>query len=152
MTYPGGTNLAAAACGIYCGACPLWRASHDAAEKFAPPDRARPGGDTCAGCRSDHLSKYCLDCEFRTCVVEKGLATCADCDEMPCERLRSFAADGVPHHAGVVSSLALLRRQGMDNWYENQRRRWSCSSCKTQFEWYSKTCVCCGATVPGFEE
>lgn len=149
---PDPAGRAVAVCGLYCGACPLWRAHHDGDESFMPPAGAMPGGDTCDGCRSDRRSKYCLHCTFRDCATEKGLATCADCAAMPCERLTAFAADGVAHHAGAIEELAAQRGLGHEAWYAAQRRRWSCPDCRTHFEWYSRTCVSCGRPVPGLRD
>lgn len=152
LLQPGPADRAVGVCGLYCGACPLWQASHDRDESFTPPAGAAPGGDTCAGCRSDHRSKYCLSCDFRDCAAGKGLATCAECDEMPCERLEAFSTDGVPHHAGVVSELAAVRQRGEHAWHTDQRRRWSCPGCGVHFTWYSKTCADCGRPVAGLDE
>jgi hypothetical protein len=47
-------------CGLYCGACPSYR-------------RQR-----CSGC---HDSSKATWCKVRTCCIERGIASCADCSD-----------------------------------------------------------------------
>ena len=42
----------------------------------------------CDGCMGDHLKLIDLACPVRPCVIEKGLQTCAACDEYVCEKLK----------------------------------------------------------------
>lgn len=41
----------------------------------------------CAGCRGDGPIAD-KQCEARPCAMEKGIESCADCDEFPCEKVR----------------------------------------------------------------
>lgn len=62
-----------AKCGLYCGACPRYLK------------------DKCPGCKENHAAKWC---KLRTCCIEKGIATCADCTEfesvMDCKQYNTF--------------------------------------------------------------
>jgi hypothetical protein len=49
-----------AACGLYCGAC------------------RRHLAGKCAGCRANDGATWC---KVRTCVLERGLSSCADCHD-----------------------------------------------------------------------
>lgn len=72
--------------------------------------------------------------------------------ELPCSTLRTFAADGTPHHAGVIEELVAVRERGEQAWLDDQLKRWACPQCGTHSEWYSKACVSCGTSVPALEE
>jgi hypothetical protein len=42
----------------------------------------------CDGCRSNgRVFKSCLNCEVRSCAIEKGFDNCAFCDEYVCDKL-----------------------------------------------------------------
>jgi len=45
----------------------------------------------CAGCRSDGPIAD-QQCQARPCAMEKGLESCADCDEFPCKKLGPLMA------------------------------------------------------------
>lgn len=149
---PGDELLSVAICGLYCRACEVWRSCHDGDDNFTGPSDARSGGRICRGCRSDLLYKHCVRCELRACAVDRGLATCADCGDFPCERIVSFDRDAYTHHDGVVAELEAIRASGPAAWADRQRQRWSCPACGEPYSWYAKKCSHCGAAVPGLDE
>jgi len=88
-------------CGIYCGECGAYLATRDNdevrraevakewSEKFGA--EIQPETINCMGCPSDGpLFFYCAMCDIRKCASEKGLATCAQCDDYACEKLEAF--------------------------------------------------------------
>lgn len=62
-----------AACGLYCGACRKYRKGQ------------------CAGCRDNEKASWC---EIRTCCIEHGYASCADCQDFTnlkeCKKFNNF--------------------------------------------------------------
>jgi len=52
----------------------------------------KPEDINCDGCLSQGgvLFKHCNDCVVRKCGMEKGVDTCAHCDEYSCEKLEKF--------------------------------------------------------------
>jgi hypothetical protein len=46
----------------------------------------------CDGCRTDEgrLFSACQDCAIRNCAEQRGLESCAYCDEYVCEKLEAF--------------------------------------------------------------
>jgi hypothetical protein len=55
-----------------------------------PPERIQ-----CHGCLAGEVAGLDFpdkNCEIRPCVLERGLATCADCREYPCRKLESRMA------------------------------------------------------------
>ena len=77
----------------------------------------------CGGCRS--VNGYCplvrkhgaKQCETYSCVIAKGIETCADCTDFPCDKLQPSAnlPAGVPHNIKVYN-LALIRKMGLEKW------------------------------------
>lgn len=110
-----------APCGLDCSKCDIYRARSEPVimaevlEWFErernlrlKPEQIRCG--TCLGDRSRHWSPGCgiLKC----CVDDKGFMSCAECRDMPCEQLESFAARS-KRYADAVARLKSTRLKGI---------------------------------------
>lgn len=96
-------------CGMRCHKCPAFvgNVNGPADQARAAPSWAHywdvnlpPEALRCNGCLADDSGGLALpqpDCPIRPCATEKGLATCAQCPDYPCDRLRLLmdACDGV---------------------------------------------------------
>lgn len=138
-----------ASCGIYCGACGVYRQVHTDDGEYRADVAAslRYGG--CRGCGSETHSDWCRECEFRSCSSRRGATHCGQCDAFPCERLAAFANDGVPHHVGVLTSLRCLSQVGEETWLKEQATRWSCPTCSQPYHWYGQNCNRCSTALNG---
>ena len=58
------------------------------------------------------------------CVEEKGLGSCADCSDLPCDNLQPFAdmAQTVPHNTKVYNP-ALIRKMGTEKWAQEKAKQ-----------------------------
>ncbi len=153
-----------AVCGLYCGACTLYRARHDYDRKDAAEVLSRlaerwqvPVEEVvCEGCLSNGpLAPYCQRCEIRRCAAgREGVTRCADCPEFPCERLEKFASDGVPHHSPIISNIRRQQRLGIYEWCQEEYERIRCQFCGVSLDWYAERCHRCGtknpSTITGF--
>lgn len=87
------------ACGLDCGACPAYVATraNDAERIAAIAARwseeyghyIKPEYVWCEGCTTEGERKcgHARECEVRACVLERGLANCARCDDYGCEKI-----------------------------------------------------------------
>jgi len=133
-------------CGLYCGACPVLLANETGTvERRAVEWNMKPGELRCLGCRSEMTAVFCTDCVIRPCARDRGITSCCDCSEYPCELLRNFRADEHPHHSVILKNLARIKEKGPDAWLEEQKHRWSCPVCGARFTWYDDRCPECGA-------
>lgn len=136
-------------CGVYCGACShrltgVTRDPRHMTEKAKQLDpKELKYWTSCPGCR---VGGHRADCDFKICATGKKVNHCVDCTEFPCWRHKEFNSDGVPHHAGSLASLAVLKENGEGAWLEMQRKKWTCS-CGTKLSWYLKQCLKCGRGV-----
>ena len=111
-------------CGLYCGACPLFMASKD--EKFAEAIASKHNIPIelaqCIGCRpAKGVPTPCRGnkCATYTCAEEKGLFTCGECEEFPCDKLAPAAdkAGVIPHNTKIYN-LLLIKKGGLEAWIE----------------------------------
>ena len=89
-------------CGLSCDGCHAGKATRsgdrDALLKTARAWSKGFGGKytvedvTCDGCKSTggRLSRYCHECKVRPCAQGRGLGTCTECGEYPCDNLAAF--------------------------------------------------------------
>lgn len=86
-------------CGLYCGAC----GSHT---------RGR-----CPSCKRGEGNSWCT---VRPCCIEKGIASCAECDEFDdlyeCNKLNNFMSKffGFIFRSDRVGSLESIRKDGIE--------------------------------------
>jgi len=120
-----------AVCGLYCGACPVFKAREDRAlaERIAqnigiPIEKA-----SCLGCRAEkgrikHMGEPV--CPTYQCVEQKGLQFCYQCQDFPCLKLAPCAdkAQTLPHNTKVYN-LVLLQKLGLDKWLRMAPQLWS---------------------------
>lgn len=168
-------NPLAAPCGLYCGACAIYVSYHTgdpepmnrvgrvfaklAEEGVSGVPPLKEGAEfsleraqsmkkedfLCEGCVSDVVALPCRVCALRDCAMGRGLATCAQCPDYPCQDLVSFNNDGIPHHGEVLANTRRQRDVGLDAWIEEQRARWQCPRCGRSLDWYAMRCPGCGA-------
>jgi hypothetical protein len=133
-------------CGLYCGACPVLVANKKGAVDELAEKFGMDAADlVCAGCKSGTVAGFCLECLFIPCARAKGVESCSDCKEYPCERLTGFRDDVSPHHSVVIKNLDRLKEIGLAAWLEEQDARWTCGACGARFDWYDEKCPDCGA-------
>ena len=155
-------------CGLYCGACdvqvadkrskisgelPIWE---DLPERFR---KNLPSGKTdkihCLGCKSDDVFIGCASCKIRKCAKEKmKVEFCFECRKFPCftykiQRivLKLMFEKKLPHLKTIPYNQHMIHRDGVDEWLKDQKEKWQCSKCSTEFSWYQATCLECGADL-----
>jgi len=145
-----------AACGLYCGACPMYLATQSNDEKRIQPLLKRfstgPMKLTmedilCDGCLGKgRIASFCKRCEIRACPKDKSNVTlCSDCTDFPCSRITDFNNDGMTHHAEVLDNLRRIREIGIHEWAEFEKDRWERPECRLPMSWYDGECSGCGA-------
>jgi hypothetical protein len=90
-------------CGIDCDACPAFLATQsgdtEAAAKIAAEWSELYGAEIppesipCAGCFADEPEPtgcHAHECGIRACAVGKGVRSCAECADFPCDQLNEF--------------------------------------------------------------
>lgn len=140
-------------CGINCDACSVRQfglgngrdAFTDCCGKV--PEAALK----CDGCKSAQVYPGCRSCELRVCASNKKILHCAECDDFPCKRYRTwaFAAKLLPHAAIGGKNLDIVQKEGLDQWATLQRTNFTCSKCGAALSWYATACSGCGEPQGG---
>ena len=47
--------------------------------------------DTCTGCHEQKSQVFWGECPIAKCVMDKQLSTCIECEDFPCDLLKSFS-------------------------------------------------------------
>jgi hypothetical protein len=96
------TQKILAYCGLICNEdCPALIATQrndekllqETAEKWSSPDYVLDAQDIiCDGCtaKDERLAEICSDCGVRACAKERELASCALCQDYPCNQLENL--------------------------------------------------------------
>jgi hypothetical protein len=158
-----GTHLASV-CGMYCGACPVYRVRHDTERKSAERILQRLSEQlevpveevTCEGCLHEGRSSIAANrCEIAQCAASKpGVIRCSDCPDFPCDLITSQCNSGVPHHSNGLRNILRQQQIGVYEWCQEEYERIRCMYCGVSLDWYARTCHRCGTrnanTMTGF--
>ncbi len=139
----------AAVCGLFCPACSLFIGSTEDSERLRMISKRfqLPSEELeCHGCRSEKRGLYCRNyCKMTKCAAEKGIDFCGECQEYPCEELKTFQAQ-MPHRIELWESQERIKKVGYKKWYQEMIEHYSCPECHTINSAYDMKCWKCGTT------
>lgn len=127
-----------APCGVFCGACPSYN-------------------KTCNGCSTENeeqkrISKW--RCKVRNCCYDEQKKNyCIECDKFPCKNLRKKLINTHPederykYRHEIPEIFKEMKEIGIENYFEYQKKRWSCPSCGGIVYFYKYQCSECGKKV-----
>jgi len=141
-------------CGIYCGACYIYRAFKDGGE-FLDTTANEQGVSKeevkCEGCSGleENLWRNCRKCSIKPCLEEKGYIACYECPgfEGSCakyENLRTFCSK---RGEDTKNALNRFKIGDAEEWLKEQDKKWRCPSCGGSISWYEEKCHHCGHTL-----
>ena len=92
------TENMTAYCGLDCAVCPAhlaWKNDDDKlrekqAKEWGSPEYPLTKAEiNCVGCKVDAEPKFkfCASCTVKSCASERGVETCAHCDDYGCEKI-----------------------------------------------------------------
>ena len=76
----------------------------------------KPENIGCLGCHGSIHKPWCASCYIRQWTEEKGLLTCAFCDEFPCEELQKYYEDKCRAH------ILRPKEIGLERWLEEMKK------------------------------
>ncbi len=137
-------------CGIYCGACPLYRGTRgdEEARSFArgvwktPPNRM-----TCNGCHNLGPEAHGVDCPRRKCMDARGYGYCSECPDYAtggCEKFESMDRYFRKRGESLRANLERITSGDVDAWLAEEADRNSCPACGHPVFFEAKRCPGCG--------
>jgi len=119
----------AAVCGLYCGECNVYMASHGDKElqkriavkvSETTGREVKPEEIQCEGCWGPLEIHWTPDCKMLNCAKERGYRFCFQCEEFPCGKLVMFKDKHYPY---VLDNLNRIREIGVDSWLSEQKAK-----------------------------
>ncbi|MCJ7573267.1 DUF3795 domain-containing protein [Candidatus Bathyarchaeota archaeon] len=142
-------------CGIYCGACYIYRAQRDGGEfldhvaawQKAPKEMVR-----CRGCLGplDEMWQTCRRCVVRSCLEAKGYGFCHECpgfEDGSCEKYERLSRFCAERGEDIRGTPLRMRAGEAEGWLREQDEKWRCPSCGRPASWYEKSCHHCGGKL-----
>ncbi|MCF7793400.1 MAG: DUF3795 domain-containing protein [Candidatus Cloacimonetes bacterium] len=119
-----------APCGLDCWNCLIYQAAENEKLKKMIADKLKIPEEkvSCRGCRAEKGQIGFLDmnssCKVFRCITGKGIYSCVECDEMPCNNLHPFAdlADKRPHNLKLFN-LCQIKKLGITEWAEKKAKQ-----------------------------
>lgn len=129
-------------CGLYCPMCSFVAASEtkDRQHLLTMPERYKHFKQRtfeeceCNGCREQ--ADRC-HCEMKPCAEKKGIISCADCADFPCQAIDIFGNDGAPHHEEAFRNLWRIKEIGYEQWLKEMESLMYCE-CGMKQSWYHR--------------
>ena len=109
-------------CGLICRNCQIYLATRETDEEKKYKMRADVAQEIkkyygeeinpedvrdCDGCKTEGGRLFSTDCQIRICVIEKGIANCAYCQDYPCEAIEKLFTTDI----GARGRLDKIRKE-----------------------------------------
>jgi hypothetical protein len=125
-----------APCGLDCFNCPFYLANDNEEIRKQVASQVQEFGlplsyeeihekVACKGCRKRKgVPPFGIEpCKVFKCIISKGIESCADCSDFPCDNLHPYAehSSELPHNMKVFN-LALIRKMGFEKWAQEKAK------------------------------
>lgn len=136
-------------CGLYCGACVIYRAYKDNGKyhaELARKIKCRPEKLRCEGCQV--LTQECWgnNCEIVQCLKSKGFSFCYECPQFhdkSCGKLEKLAGRYLEVGEDIRANLARIRSGQTEAWLRENKQRFKCPYCGKPLPVGSQECYHC---------
>jgi hypothetical protein len=103
----------------------------------------------CPGCRGDDTqkSKSCVSCLIKNCenLGTEESAFCFDCPKFPCARLIHLEKRYTTRYGtSVIDNLLSIQKTGIENFIDNENKKWTCPQCGALICMHKPECLSCG--------
>lgn len=136
-------------CGLYCGACVIYRAEKDNPEKremIAKKVNCAVEQVRCMGCGALTPECWCYGCKLLACLKTKGYDFCYQCPEFEnhsCEKYNDLAAAYLEDGEDIRANLAIIKAGFLKEWLAEQDKKYRCKNCNHPISVSDQTCPVC---------
>ena len=143
-------------CGLYCGACGIYRAYKDNGEflkKLAEHFKCPPEKVKCEGCNALTPDSWGYNCKIVQCLKSKGLEFCYQCSQYEnnsCEKFEKLAKDYLEDGEDLRENLERIKKGEIEDWLKESEEKFKCPTCGKPLPVYGTKgkCYHCGADLP----
>ena len=140
-------------CGLYCGACIIYRAYKDSEQlrqKVAKREKCRPEEVRCDGCQTvltkgwNKDEKWGRNCSIVRCLEAKGFDYCCECDIYPnCEKFGELANHLLKYSESLTENLKKITAGKVEEWLKEEAEKWRCPACGKHISRHLEECHWC---------
>jgi len=122
-------------CGLYCGACGIYRAYKDNGEfleKLATKLNCSPEKVRCEGCSALTPDCWGSGCKILQCINSKGFEFCYECNEYEnkkCEKFEKLAEGYLENGEDIRANFERIRKGETEDWLLESEEKYRCPSC-----------------------
>ncbi|MBE2280483.1 MAG: DUF3795 domain-containing protein [Ignavibacteriaceae bacterium] len=101
----------------------------------------------CPGCRflKSNIPVSIERCKIRNCLKNRKVGFCFECNEFPCKNLKNLDKRyRTKYDMSEISNLEFIKNNGISNFIETEKIKWSCSKCGGIINVHKKSCSVCG--------
>jgi len=140
-------------CGLYCGACTIYRAERDNQEwrgRIAKKNNCSIEQVRCNGC--GNLSSECWGngCKIVLCTREKGVNFCFECQEYKndnCNKFKRLANDYLEIGVNLKENLLRIQEGNAEEWLQESQKKFTCNACGKPLAMWTTKCHHCGTDI-----
>lgn len=140
-------------CGIYCGACIIYRAERDheqARNDIAQRHQCRLDEVRCQGCGGLTEACWCHGCKILACLNKQGYRYCHECPsfhDQSCEIHQHLADIYTKIGVDLRHNLLRIQQGSLDQWLEEQDQLHRCHACHHPLSVWDTSCPSCGQKI-----
>jgi hypothetical protein len=103
----------------------------------------------CSGCfKKDDKNKpkQCRSCNIANCGLLAATKSgfCFDCEKYPCARLKRLDKRyRLNYGMSMIENLEAIKESGLDNFIQNEEKRWACKTCGAGLCVHRDFCLTC---------
>lgn len=137
-------------CGLYCGACVIYRAERDNQEwrgRIADSYKCNVEQVCCNGCGD--LSSECWGngCKIVLCTRAKGVNYCFECQEWSsdnCSKFKDLYNDYLETGVNLRNNLVHIQEGRTQEWLQESQKKFTCKACGKPLTVWATKCHHCG--------
>lgn len=140
-------------CGLYCGACTIYRAQRDGEDlrnRIAEKSNCSPEQVRCNGCGELTSECWGKGCKIVVCIQAKGFKFCYECPEYEnssCSKYESLLKRYLGIGVDLRKNSSKIKEGKIDEWLQDSEELFKCKACgKPVSAWFIE-CHHCGSNL-----
>lgn len=140
-------------CGLYCGACGIYRAQWDDQEwrgRIAANNNCSTEQVRCNGCGDLTSECWGNGCKIVVCTREKGINFCFECQEYnnnSCDKFENLSDSYQEAGINLRDNLMYIKDGREEEWLQESQKKFTCRACGKPISVWTTKCYHCGNEI-----